>query len=463
MNIYLHIEIALRELDGKLLLATLSAARGHNVIISDISSIKRGLRSGVLPPGIFHVKSLTPSSDLISIHEEMVNSGTIITSLDEESGILDQGYKGFADERYSDKTIEQSSAIFGWGDDDVKILKQIYPKHSSKIYKTGSPRIDLCKSQFSKKWVLPSSAPSKPFLLISSNLHTANFKKPFHEWGGFKPYQLKKNISYFKSDPILFKKQFDKVSEDTRKLAAFVEAVHHLSNTHNGYDIVLRPHPLENIDAWKVYLRGISNVHVIREGPINPWINNAFAIMHNSCTTAIEATVFGKEVITYIPFQQDHSWGEVANQLGHRVETLEDLSNKVNALFSNLQSANNRVDDKPITDSLLKKIYLDKNELAAEKILKVWEKLVSHEISKSSSLLKFELLLKTMKIKNFLGNVYKDLFMSKNKRHKEDYKFPSLDIKKIRESVSSLQRVLKIDKKLECKLLNDKTILIKKV
>ena len=38
-------------------------------------------------------------------------------------------------------------------------------------------------------------------------------------------------------------------------------------------------------------LQDIPNVHVIRDGPINVWIKNAFAVMHNSCTSALEATI----------------------------------------------------------------------------------------------------------------------------------------------------------------------------
>jgi len=45
MNIYINVEIATRELDSKLLLATLAAARGHHVILSDLESILKGMRS----------------------------------------------------------------------------------------------------------------------------------------------------------------------------------------------------------------------------------------------------------------------------------------------------------------------------------------------------------------------------------------------------------------------------------
>jgi hypothetical protein len=33
MNVYLHVEISARELDSKLLLATLAASKGHEIIV----------------------------------------------------------------------------------------------------------------------------------------------------------------------------------------------------------------------------------------------------------------------------------------------------------------------------------------------------------------------------------------------------------------------------------------------
>ena len=61
MNIYISIEITLRELDSSLLLATLAASRGHQVIVSDLESIIKSMNIGLISPGIFHTKSLTPA------------------------------------------------------------------------------------------------------------------------------------------------------------------------------------------------------------------------------------------------------------------------------------------------------------------------------------------------------------------------------------------------------------------
>ena len=55
-------------------------------------------------------------------------------------------------------------------------------------------------------------------------------------------------------------------------MLAYIKAVKYLSANNNGYDIVFRPHPAEDIDAWKIILSGIPNVHVIRDGPINTWV-----------------------------------------------------------------------------------------------------------------------------------------------------------------------------------------------
>ena len=126
MNIYQHVENVVRELDSKLLLATLAAARGHQVIVSDIESIEKGIRRGVLPPGIFHTKSLTPSAEKIARHQTMIDNGTMITSIDEEGGLIMSTYDRHASVRYSEHTIEQASAIFGWGPQDAEFLKKFY-------------------------------------------------------------------------------------------------------------------------------------------------------------------------------------------------------------------------------------------------------------------------------------------------------------------------------------------------
>ena len=171
MNIYLHVEVSVRELDSKLLLAVIAASRGHQVVVSNMGEIIKGLRKGVLSPGIFHTKSLTPSKSKIARHKFIIDNNSIITGIDEEHGLFIDGYDQFAIDRYSNESLKQSSAVFGWGSEDTESLKKIYSENSSKIHKTGSPRVDLWKSSLSSYWKNPRGMPNKPFILVSSNMN----------------------------------------------------------------------------------------------------------------------------------------------------------------------------------------------------------------------------------------------------------------------------------------------------
>ncbi len=457
MNIYLNVEISARELDSKLLLATIAAARGHQVIVSDMSGIDRGFRKKLLAPGIFHTKCITPFDKKINFHQALIDQGYIITSIDEEAGLDMDDYEEFSKTRYSEKTIKQSSAIFAWGNDDMEFLKQFYPKHESKIHKTGSPRIDLLKSSLLEYWKAPKSIPNKPFLLISSNMGKANYIKPFYAI-----IKENKEIGYYERDEKMFKTDFGWAAEDYLKTYHFIEAIKHLSKNSNGFDIVFRPHPVENIESWKFYLNGIPNVHVIRDDSITPWIKNSFAVMHSGCTSAIEATVAEKPVISYVPFQMKYS-ATLTNKLGYSVESLEKLSLTINDIFNNRNSS--KIDDlsKSSSDVFSKKIYLDKNQLAAEKIVKVWESLDNQKLSKTSSWGVYKWLLKTTQIKHVIGISLRRLFPNKFNNFREDFKFSPLDKNDIIDKVRRLQKNLGIKKELDCKLLTKRTILIRKV
>ena len=451
MNIYILVEITSRELDSKLLIAILAAARGHQVILSDLEGIVKGTEKGILAPGIFHTKSLTPTDYKLKNHQFFIDKGFKVTGLDEEAGVDLSGYEEFSKTRFSDKSIELASAVFAWGDDDADTLKKKYSKYASKIHKTGSPRVDLWKSKFSNYWKMPKSAPQKPFLLISSNMGASNGYMQMHEW-----YKSRYKSGYYDRDPNLIKDQFIRTSESILKTGAFIEAIKYLANNNNGYDIVLRPHPIENIEAWKIYLDGIPNVHVIREGSISPWVKNAFAVMHNGCTTAIETIVSKKPLVTYVPFETSFD-NHPPNHLGHRAKSPEELSNILKFILINTKSESQNKNGNEISKIINKKFFLDKNELAAEKIIKLWENLIDNNHSSYSNWIMFRWLLRKNKIRKLIGIARRKLLGT----FKENNKFPPFKQDDIFNRIDRLQKIIGI-KDLKCEILSDRTLLIKK-
>ena len=452
MNIYIHNEISHRELDAKLLLGVLATSRGHQVVISRFKEITSGIKSGILTPGIFLTKSLTPDKSKIDRHQKIIDKKSLVTSIDEESGIDQSGYDDFAINRYSEFTINQSSAVFGWGEEDTETLKRFYPKCSHKIHKTGSPRADLWKSFFSDYWVNPKRMINKPFLLVSSNLNCTNIR-PFH-----KNFKIISEAGYFQRKPELLKSFFYHWSEDYKKLFNFVEAIKYLSKNNNGYDIVLRPHPTEDMESWKIFLKDVPNVHVIRQDSITAWLKNAFAVLHNGCTTAIEATISGKPVLTYSPFKMEYAH-DIPNTLGYNINSKEELLIKTNELFKISLTSNKKGNEVKISKGISNKLYIDSNELAAEKIIKVWESLDNNNLSKSNNWTNFYLYCKIINFKEVLHKI----FPSKFKPFKDNQKFPPLNEDDIRSRVNRLQDLLGIKEKIECKLLSKKTILIKSI
>ena len=96
----------------------------------------------------------------------------------------------------------------------------------------------------------------------------------------------------------------------------------------------------------------------------------------------------------------------------------------------------------------------------AEKILNVWDGLLKNNVSKISDWRKFKWLLKFYKIRKMIGKVRRSLLGSSN-NHNDKQKFPNLNKDDIKKRISVMQNVLNING-IECELLSDRTILIKR-
>ena len=112
-------------------------------------------------------------------------------------------------------------------------------------------------------------------------------------------------------------------------------------------------------------------------------------------------------------------------------------------------------------EKISKKIYLDINELAAEKMVKIWENIADESLNHPFEIKKFQRLLNYIKFRKFISKLLRKLFPGKFGHFKQNNKFPLLERNDVYERVNRLQHILGI-KGLKCKLLSDRTILIKR-
>jgi surface carbohydrate biosynthesis protein len=363
MNIYIHVEIAARELDSKLLVASRAAQRGHTVVLGNLATLKKLLSRGILPPGIFHTKSLTPKAAKVEFHLQLRSAGHAVTSIDEEAGIVLDDYKTFLVARYGLETLDSASAVFCWGRQDFQSLLARYPRHSHLIYLTGSPRCDLWKKQFQPYWPAVKQF-KKPYLLVASNFGVPLSYKSFPQ-----------RIAWYRDKNPLFstfeKRIYGRASENIRLIYEFVQAVNYIAEALPDLPVVVRPHPAEDPAAWRQLLPTKPNIHVIREGPITPWLHHCLAVMHNGCTSAMEAFVAGVPVITYRPFKQDYELA-AANCIGTEAAGLDRLCGLVKAMHVGNPAPSETA---KATEAVEYRLHYDEDTLAADRIVDIWEQL----------------------------------------------------------------------------------------
>ena len=69
----------------------------------------------------------------------------------------------------------------------------------------------------------------------------------------------------------------------------FVDLIPELAAAIQPHVLVIRPHPSEDRSIWDERAKHIANVEVVLEGGVAPWIMGSSMLIHNNCTTAVEA------------------------------------------------------------------------------------------------------------------------------------------------------------------------------
>lgn len=445
MNILLYTEVAPRELDSKLLIAVVAASRGHTAVVSDKRTLFFAIKSNLFRGAIFHTKSVTPDSRKIREHRAILDKGLFVTSQDEEAGLQNHGFESFAKMRFAAESIGQLSALFCWGPEDFETLVGLYPQYRNRIHLVGSPRADMWGRPFARAATTPGRFGLEGYLLVSSNFGI-----------GFKPiedvFREYFDSGYVARNPMALEERFA-IFRDKFKLSwKFIEALRDLSRRLPALQIVFRPHPTERISLWQMFLQDLPNVHVIREGASSDWIHHSKALVHNGCTTAFEAFLAGKPVISFEPFERDY--GSVANQLGVRTRTVEELA----TTLQNLEDGGGLTSPvaRETAETLVKrKIFTSEESLAAERIVDVWEGVAGQHGNRAFPFRRFRWLTARNRWRNNLRRL-----LRRAPKQKKDEKFPPQDFEMIVEKVRAIETVLGLEKGVTVRSMHDRCFVV---
>ena len=118
---------------------------------------------------------------------------------------------------------------------------------------------------------------------------------------------------------------------------SFREMLPRLAEAFPGLKIVIRPHPNENHAVYKELAESRKNLLVLNQGNVIPWIRAARAVIHNGCTTGVEAFMLEEPAISYRAVTDeilDDGFYRLPNHLSHQAFSFAELEGLINKILS---------------------------------------------------------------------------------------------------------------------------------
>ena len=108
----------------------------------------------------------------------------------------------------------------------------------------------------------------------------------------------------------------------------FKKLIPALAGAFPDWTIIVRPHPTENQEAYHKIAATCKHVQVTNDGNVVPWLLAAKVLVHNGCTTGVEAYVMRVPAITYRPTVNeyyDNGFYRLPNLLSYPCFTFKEL------------------------------------------------------------------------------------------------------------------------------------------
>jgi len=385
-TLLIPVESQARELDPKLLLACVAARRGFASIIGPRREMHFHIPS--FPRSIYLSKSTTKGSR--GVFRTLRRLGHQIVAWDEEA-LVHLPPETYYRHRLSPISLGYVSHLLAWGEDNAELWRQ-YPEFPSerplKITITGNPRGDLLRPEIrvyydnERKKICERYG---DFILINTNFGLVN---AFHaDMNLIPPAPPDDNAGGLGRKVISLGLNRESAEElHNHKYAIFEDfqqLIPELEKAFPGYNIIVRPHPSENPQIYHNIAAKCKRVEVTNEGNVVPWLLAAKALIHNGCTTGVEAFAVDTPAISYratVNERFDEAFHHLANQLSHQCLEFEALRKTLtNILSNNMDTAH--VDQRKTL--INRYLAAQDGPLACERMVDIFEEMTQNSFDPS--------------------------------------------------------------------------------
>jgi len=454
-TLIIPVENQVREFDPKLLLACIAARRGFSAMIGSRWEIDNRIAS--FPRSVYLSKSMTArGGKMLRIMHKV---GHEIVAWDEEA-LVHLPPETFFSRRISPTGIKHVSHLFAWGQDNADLWRQ-YPKLSPEIpiHITGNPRGDMLRPEmrdFYAKEIRELHQAYGDFILINTNVNHVN---------AFYPHQnLFMPVKRPGEEPRFGKAARGMSREFAEGLRAHKQAVFNdfkqlipsLAETFPDRTLIVRPHPTENHEVYRKISATCERVRVINEGSVVPWLLAAKVLVHNGCTTGVEAYAMRVPAITYrksVNEYYDNGFYRLPNLLSHQCFNFEELRLTMDKIFNDELGAAGGEERQSSIDHYL---AAQDGPLACERIVDVLEKMMQGR----PDLPKPALLdwLEGWSIANgrrMVKGLWSYLPNNHNRMEFQRHRFPGISLDALNEKIARIQQLLGEDNKFKVEQLSD--------
>ena len=321
------VENQVRELDPKLLLACIAVTRGFSVIIGSHREIDFQITS--FPRSLYLNKSMTERN--LKMFRIMQKMGHEILTWDEEA-LVHLPDETYYSRRLSPTAIRYNSDLFAWGEDNAELWRR-YPDlpEDMPIHVTGNPRSDMLRPELRSFYEPEAEEIRKKhgkFILVNTNFNHVNAFYPAQNL--FRPAGNESKEPQFGKAGVGMERKFAEGLRDHKEtiFTAFKELIPVLDQTYPDHTIIVRPHPTENQQVYVDIAKGCKRVKVTNEGNVVPWLMATDVVLHNGCTTGVEAYMMDVPAISYrakVNDTYDMGFYRLPNLISHQCFDIEQL------------------------------------------------------------------------------------------------------------------------------------------
>ncbi len=368
------VENQVREFDPKLLLAAVAAQRGFPAVIGSRREID--FQIATFPRGFYLSKSMTVRS--LKMFRILRQLGHEVLALDEEA-LVHLPDEVYYSRRLSPEALSYVSHLLAWGQDNLELLQRYPQRDSIPIHPTGSPRNDFLRPELRELFREEANAyraEHGDFLLVNTNFNHVN---------SFYPAQNLFVAGSAPGEAPDFGRAARGMSRDyalglrDHKQALFEHfqrLVPELERAFPELRIVVRPHPTENHEIYHRIAAGCSRVRVTNAGNVVPWLLAARALVHNGCTTGVEAYVLRVPAVSYRPCvdaRYDEGFYRLPNLASHQAFDTAELVGVLRRILAGELGPADGAERKSAVDHYL---AAQEGPLASERIVSLLEEVL---------------------------------------------------------------------------------------